>query len=331
MVNSISGASINAKYGWELVAFATRAAAVDKPFGFGTKISTFSAKNNLERIYGLGSRDMQTAVAKKFEGAFSAEFILGNAYWLRGFFGTPSDAGSGPYTHTYSTAAMDAAATAPPSLTIDVGANTDTKIRRTLLGCRINQVKLAMAVNEPVKVVLDGLYADEDVDTTEVTTLADTYNAPMSFAEASLQVPTGSTLSDVQSLTMTWKATLEYIWGLGSKVAQQGVRKNREYEFNITSNFEQVNGFLQKLHGSASGVASGTPTPSATLLATITNGGATTALRSLIGKWDNFYVDTHDLEGLSAEDIVKENVFGFCTNLNATSNLVYTDNTAVAP
>ena len=331
MVSSISGASVNPTYGWELVAFGTPAASVNKPFGFGTKISTFSVKNNLDRIYGLGSRDMQSAVTKKFDGSFSIDFIMGNAYWLRSFFGTPTDAGTGPYTHTYSTAAMDAAATLPPSLTIDTGFNTDTKIRRRLLGCGINQIKIAMAVNETVKVSLDGLFADEDDDTTEVTNIADTYNAAMNFAECSLQAPTSTTISDVQSLTITCKSDLEYILGFGSKIAQQGVRKKREYDFNISANFEQINGFLQKFHGAASGVATGTPAPIATLLASITNGGATTALRSLIGKWDNVYIDTHDLEGLSADEIVKENVLGYATNLNATSHLVYTDNTAVAP
>ena len=82
-----SGYASYVNYGYE----ATYGTAVSgtRTFGHGVKI-THNRKNNLERIYGLGNRNMTANVAKQYEGTASIEFVMSNGSFLRALLGEVS-------------------------------------------------------------------------------------------------------------------------------------------------------------------------------------------------------------------------------------------------
>ena len=87
-----SGAQVSLLYGWEyyfdsltnawLGTYGT-AGTANKVFGHGQKISSLERNNNIETIWGLGSRTAMVQLEKQFTGSFSVEFLMSNPYFFR--------------------------------------------------------------------------------------------------------------------------------------------------------------------------------------------------------------------------------------------------------
>lgn len=86
-----SGALSSVHYGYEkyfnsdagtgvdwVGAYKTAESSMEYTFGHGIKISNLERNNNVEAIYGLGSRSPTALLPKQFAGSFSADFILSN-------------------------------------------------------------------------------------------------------------------------------------------------------------------------------------------------------------------------------------------------------------
>jgi len=301
------------------------------PFGWGTKV-TAKKNNNLERIYGLGSRNSQYTVAKKFEGNLTIEFVLGNAYWLRSVLGTQAaKEGAGPYTHAFSEANI------PPSLQIQISTDQGSNdMVTTYTGVVVTSAKLTMAVGEAIKCTLECLYKSESTATSGTfSAVADTFCDPMIFAHGAVSYAgqtMGNTYSGlVQNCELTVNNNAEMIYGLGSRTSQERVNKLRAYDLRMTyalvsvansaDVFPNVLGDTSAPYTPAAGNITGVD-----VVLTITNSGATTALRSLV--W-TFTAASTFLNSSSiifdVNEVIKDDVEGWAESI---STLVYTDNTS---
>lgn len=279
------------KFGWEDVAFGTESTGIDKSFGNGARVSSFSRRNNEEKIYGLGARNAQKLVSKKFEGACEIEFPLSTPWFLYAVMGTvSSDATSSPETHTFTEA------NTIPSFSVENNIYTDTKSVATLLGCKVNTCIISAAVGELARVRLGVIYADETHDSTtsaQVTTLA-TIDDVFTFAQGSLELPNGTTIAEVQSIELTINNGAEVLWGLGSRLGQKCPVKSRDYSARVNLAFEASATLLEKLYGASTGPIAA-PAETATLELTFTNGLTGTNTRSIVFLFTGVKVDEHNL------------------------------------
>lgn len=329
MAQSVSNGALSyTNFGFESTK-GTVAGSFPRPFGHGTKIS-INRKNNMERIYGLGARNASANTAKKYEGTASIEFLLGagntaiahgGASWLRAVLGAiPTDAGGGPYTHTYA----ESNSLVSMSIANAVELGTADYVS-ALIGFEVNTCNISAAVDEIVKVKLEGPYRTESLATTGIGSVVTPTEDVLTFAQGTLSVA-GTTVGYVQSIDLTITNNLEFIWGLGSRYATASTPKTRTYDFKMNVVFSDVSLLLEKFFGQAAPIAA---TDLATLnpagvacVLTFTNGGATTALRSVVFTFANLYLDEHSLP-IDVNEVVKEDVSGYalsCTSIIVTNN-----------
>jgi len=324
----VSGAQTTVKYDFE-TSFGTGGSAA-YPFGWGTKV-TVKRNNNLERVYGLGSRNSQYTVAKKFEGSMTIDFVLGNAYWLRSVVGTQGAAvGGAPYTHAFTEADN------PVTLQVMVGTNLGTNdMVTTYTGVVVKSAKLAMAVNETTKVTLDCDYATESTAFTGTFAhVADTYADPMTFSMGSVTYAgqaMGIVYSGiVQTCELTINNNSEMVFGLGARTSQERVNKTRAYDIRMSYALASVANSADVFENMMGDTA--TPVIPATgnitgvnLVLTLSNGLGTTSLRSLVFTFTaaKCFINTSNMV-FDVNEILKDDVDGWAESI---STLVYTDNT----
>jgi hypothetical protein len=270
-------------------------------------------------------------VSKKFEGAMTIEFVLGNAYWLRAVLGAQGAAGSsGPFTHAFTEA------DSPPSLQIamstELGSND---MVTTYTGVVINSAEISMVVNEPVRVTLEAMYKTESTAVSGTfSAVADTYCDPMIFAYGAVSYA-GQTMGTsysglVQSCKLTMANNAELIWGIGDRTGQERVHKNREYNMTMTyalCSAGQTADVFPNFLGDTSAPfvpATGNVTGVNCVL-TLTNSLATTSLRSLVFTFTSAktFLTTSSMLFDPAE-VLKDDVEGWAESI---SSVVYTDNT----
>lgn len=251
-------------YGWE-TSFGTVSTSINKPFGHGVKISNFTRKNNIERVFSMGSRNAQKLIEKKYEGAIGVEWTLANPWFFKGITGDASTTGgASDYTHTF------AEDNALDSISIANNVYTSTAKKATLLGGKIGSATITAAVGELVKVKADIAYADETFSGTTSAAVSESFNL-FSFAHGTLEMPDGTTLAMVQNCEITINNLPELIWGLGSRFAQCGVELTREYSGTISMALQQSTDILEDFYGASDGPASSV-TELASLDLTFTNG-----------------------------------------------------------
>lgn len=315
----ISGSSTYIQYGWESI-YGTASVTINKAFGHGQKISGFDEKNNIERVYGIGNQEAQKLVPKQYEGTFSVDFIGASGYFWRSILGAaPMDAGAGPYTHTY------VRSNSTSSFTLEMGYDLDTDKALSLLGSKVNQASISIGINELVKVKLDCEYKDIDVSGTLDGSVASDGEEPLTFAQAVLEIPNGATLVNVQNVEITINRTNEAVRGIGSRTLTTIVPKGFEVGLKCDITVEDFASLWELFWGGSGGPASSI-TEIADAQLTISNGGATTALR----KWEinltGLQIDTRS-NTLDPNEIVKQSVTLFARQV---TSVVITDNTAVA-
>ena len=300
------------------------------PFGYGVKV-TRRINNNLERVYGVGSRNSQYTVAKKFEGNLTLEFPMNHPYWLRAVLGTQGAAGGGgPYTHAFSEA------NAPPSIVLMMGTALGTNnYVTTYTGVVVKSCKLALSQGETIKVTLECLYATEStVFTASFAEPADpTSTEVLSFQHGSITYA-GQAMGLVYSgvvhqAELTIENNTEFIWGIGSRLAQYTVAKTREYNLRMTYAISSVANSADVFENTM-GDTSTPILPAAgnitgvNLVLTITNNAATTLLRSLVITFTaaETYMNTSNMI-FDVGEVLKDDVEGWSSSI---STCVWTDN-----
>lgn len=300
----ISGAQVALAFGWEST-FKTLASPVDKGFGQGQKITTYDIDNDVEYVYSLGSQDLSAQFAKKFNGGWGVEFIYSDPWFLRTILGAaPTTTGAGPYTHTWTVANSGITNTLTP-MSIVLAAAINGNSDQNLLGCVANTMTLTAAAGEPIKVKLDGFFSQFAKDTV-LTTGATLVDDPMTFAQATLEFPSGTAIANVQSCDITFTRNSEGVFGLGARYPNTQLAKAREWSIKVSIAYQNDTDFLDHVLGSTT-VPTTIPAELATCVLTITNGGATTSLRSLTLTFANVIVAKTSMP-IAVEDMVKMDV-----------------------
>jgi len=315
--NEVAGWAAYVNYGFEATYGA--GAVSSRVIGHGQKIS-LSRRNNMDRVFALGQRNAYATVALKYEGTASIDFVLANASFFRAVLGTVADAGAGPlYTHTYSEA------NTPASFAIDTGTELGTNDEVTeLKGCMVQTCTMTAAQNETVKVRLECPYQNETLATSGIgSQVTETYDL-YSFAEGTLELPTGSVIADVQSFELTINNNLEQIYGLGSRFLTSQVAKIRQYDMRVTAVFKDVSTLLQKFYGNAAGPSTSTPAATATLKLTFTNGASSPDTRSIVATFANIFLNEETLPK-DVNEVIKEDVSGWG---HSCSSIVWTNASA---
>lgn len=293
-------------------------------FGHNQKV-TVDRNMNTVPIYGLGSPHPSKTVSGRYEGRLTVNFTLASTYFMELVMGKCADAGSAPYTHTYS----DNTGYTVTSCSIENGVNLDTDSVFMYLGCVVDSCELVGRVNEPVNVTLNFLYAEETKATTGLdATPATDSETPMVFSEGSVQLPSGTTLARVQSFTMRINKNAELIAGLGDRCPSAAVWKNTLFEFDMEISYENAD-LVEDMYGQVTGPLTATnPAGEATMVLTFTNSGSGSAERSLTITMGYTFIASDSLPQ-AVEDHMVQTVHGF--SIAAPTSIIGDDNTATSP
>ena len=313
MAEPRTGAFSYVQYGKEST-FGTEASTINSSFGHEVTIN-IERRNNLIQIRGLNDRNVKKIIEGNFDGMATVEGILGNTHWIATAFGSASSSGSGPYTHTYSEADT------LPSITIENGIDLDTTDSVVkLLGCKLDEVTLSGAVGEPIRFRAVFFYKTETEDTTIDANPASDSEEPFTFAQASVELPDGTTLDRVQRLEFALRNNLIKAYTSGSRFLSKIVAGARDYTLSFDKTFED-SAMLEDFYGSATGPASSTTEQTADI--NITNGLSGTNLRKLQVTLTGFKLDPFT-NPQSPNELIIENISGIAR----TGQAIGTDNTS---
>lgn len=300
--------------------YGSDAAGTDMAFGHGVSTEP-TRRNNIIPTRGLGSRNAEALVAGRFEGRLDVPFILSNNRWFAAVLGASGSAAAGAaYDHTYTEADTI------PSMTVEEGTNLGTTDHvAKFLGCKVNELTLRCNVGERVDVTMSMIYKTETEGSSLDGTPAAEAEAPMFFAQGSLDLPSGSTLARVQSIDLRINNNLIPSYGLGSRLLGALTEGNRDYTFTINKTFEVASDMLEKFYGGVTGPSSTTIAETATLVLTFTNGLAAGDERTLVITLTGVKLDEDTLPKTTGE-VTLENV----TGIGRTMGAVGTDATATS-
>lgn len=314
------GEATYALFGFETTAFKTAAPAT-KAFGWDVKITKAGGANAIKRIFNLGNRNAQKLLEGQFAGALSIDFALGAPWFLKGVLGSFSTAGVGPYNHTITEIAGVA-----PSMTVDAGVDLSTDAVVKYLGTFINTCTLAVAApGDPVRVTLDCLYATEVKGTSGYLSQTADLDSPFNFAQATLEVPNGTTIADIQSLDITINNSAALRHALGSRFASGYSMRERTYDIAVTNYFDDAATYLEQFYGSVTGPVA-VLTEIADLEFVLDNGQGTTARRAYNFLFSGIKIDSHDLPRSIDADLYER-----VAMIGRTLSVTAVDNTSAMP
>lgn len=278
---------------------------------FGRRVDvTVSRSQNKQRVYEVGNRNAVSSVNTQYSGNVSVNGILSNAYWLLGVLGKNTDAGTlGAYTHTYTE--EDVQPTITIKRTMNFGSTQGTE---TMVGGVINNGTIRAAVNEPVTFSLEIPYRYE-VDPDESTTpeiVIDT-NEVFIFSGATIETPSGTTLSGIDNFEINFNNTVDLEFGAGTRYAEAVTSKNREYNIRYTASIKDYSNLKRFLAGSE--------------VATLEMSFENSVGDTLVLSFEEFHVNEDNLP-TNPTEVVKEDCTGWAHKL---TSAVYTNATEHAP
>jgi len=255
------------------------AASITVALGHNQSITPTENMNETP-VYGLGSPYPSKSYSGLFEGRLTINFDLASSYFLELVMGSCTDADDGTYgySHTY----VDNTGYAASSFSLEDGSDLDEDVVKKYLGCVVDSCEITGRVGESSPVVLNCLYAN----LTKANSGLDSSPASdaeelLIFSEGSLQIPSGTTINRVQSITLRIVKNAQLIWGLGSRIASKAIWKTMIFEWDVEATYEN-DALDETLYGQATGPLTATnPAGAASLVLTWSNGAATTARRSL--------------------------------------------------
>lgn len=269
--------------------------------GHGAKITSLERNNNIERIWGLGSRAQTVSLEKQFSGTVSTEHILSNPWFFSCVIGSGSTTGVGPYVHTFSEASTLNSYAIKNS--IELG-TPDAEL--LLSGCVNNSTTITANINEPASVKMDWIYATETLPTSATYTpqTEETFDV-FGLASGTLEFPSGTVIANVQNCEASINNNVEIIYGLGSRVGSTKVEKNREYGVRASVYMTDPTSLWRYLYN---GTSSGTTPNTASITETATlnlifNKGASKIIKLA---FTNVKIDTHSLPQDPTAPIIEE-------------------------
>ena len=214
-------------YGWE-DSFGNGASTRDKVFGRAQRITGITRRENPEPIYELYQRTVDDWFLRNFEGRVSLEWILANPWIFKAVMGSVSTTGTGPYTHTFTKAKSLV------SMEIENGfEGASANVVRYFRGAVVDSLTLTATVGDAVRVRADIAYFKETIGTTLGTATIDSFD-PFTFAHATLELPDGTVLAEVQTFELTIANNVLGLYGLGSRYAVGAIPRALDLSGRIT-------------------------------------------------------------------------------------------------
>lgn len=199
-------------------------------------VQSFSPEesNNLEKQYGLGSRNyIQSKIGSKtFGGKF--EFLVQNFKMLEYALGsvaygsTPD--GNGMYTHTISEA------NDLPSFTVQAGVLGSPNFVRDFVGCKVDTLNLKAEKEGALTCEVEFIAKDAIDGTSGTPPVADT-SSYFSFYEGSVKI-NGVTQNLVEEFELEIGNGLERLFAIGSQTIVKIQEGQREYSLSVGLVFE---------------------------------------------------------------------------------------------
>ena len=308
MANSeaIAGVHSYLLYGQE----STYNTAVTATTHFGL-VRTFTPKTNNNNKYQRGFKGTTTGgrnAAGKVSGivdnALTVEMDVINWFFLEYILGAA--AGSDPYTYTESDL--------PPSITIaraiDNPGAAATDRDEIWSGTVIDSVTIKASVGEAVTANFEmktaGHYFDTTIHSAVALPTVDLYT----FAGASIELPSGTSLDNIiESVELTISNNYKMQPGLGSRFNRNALPAERDYKIKISLKYLD-NTILQALLGAAVPTGTTEPTEYASLVLNFERG-----TKSAVFTFATFYFD--DLTGKeNVNEIIGEDIPGTAFSLS---------------
>lgn len=283
---SITGAKTYVNYGLETT-WGTPVTA-DKSFGRNT-ILTPSDNNSIERIFQLGSQDIQEFIFKEYESTLSIDCNLNTPYWLYSVMGAVADAVVGSADdHTYTFADN------PEPMTVEYGKDMGTDEVDTYEAFTPDTFSMRGSVTDgAVRCNLTGPYQTLVNDATLGSQASDSDNS-FTFAHASVSKG-GSPITRLQSFDFVTTRNVELVKQLGTRFGVEAIHKERFTELSLTGNFEAAATLMDVFYGAAGGPQEAPAESGDNLILNLTNGLADAAERTLAINLDDWVIPDQTL------------------------------------
>lgn len=278
-------------------------------FGLEQKITGITWKNNQIPLTALNDLEVQCFAYGKNEGNASVEFVLSTPWIFDLLLDAVDTTGSASdFTHIWSSdktalTADNSGIVIPHTFHMEHGLDAETNnVVRNMKGCVLQNLTIKASLGETIKCTTDMIWGNEDaVSTTLDTTIAaDDIKFPYTFSHATLELPDGSVVAQLQEFEITFNMNSELLYGMGSANAVSVFRKI----FEMTGKFKAATvdkTQIQRVFDAADGTTAATGL--ATLQITFTNNLATTNEKSIVLDFTGVGVSDHQTEMSPGEPV----------------------------
>jgi hypothetical protein len=234
-----TGAHVYVKYGWEGDTYgvldATGSGQVsDKKFGLQDKMSSLTLTNNKVNLAKLNQNTVDKFAYGQQQGSTSMSFTLSNPWVFGTILGTPTKAGTTPFTYTYpQTSGLPKTAR---TIQIEVGYDgLAADIVRTLKGGVVGSLSISASVGGLVDCSTDITYGIESAPSPNLTAAPTkpSEEFPYTFAHAELYFA-GSLVAQCQDVSISLAQNAELLYGLGNHQAAAAYKR----VLDITGSFK---------------------------------------------------------------------------------------------
>ena len=234
-----TGAHVYVKYGWEGDTYgvldATGSGQVsDKKFGLQDKMSSLTLTNNKVNLAKLNQNTVDKFAYGQQQGSTSMSFTLSNPWVFGTILGTPTKAGTTPFTYTYpQTSGLPKTAR---TIQIEVGYDgLAADIVRTLKGGVVGSLSISASVGGLVDCSTDITYGIESAPSPNLTAAPTKPSEEFTytFAHAELYFA-GSLVAQCQDVSISLAQNAELLYGLGNHQAAAAYKR----VLDITGSFK---------------------------------------------------------------------------------------------
>jgi hypothetical protein len=290
-----------------------------RAFGLEQKINSLTFKNNQIALTQLNSIEVKSFAYGKNEGQASIDFVLSTPWIFDAILGGVDSTGaSSDFTHIWDSdytnlTADNTGVKVPKSFDIEVGFDakpTKTDVLRNLKGSVFQSLNIKSSLNETVQASSDFVYGISDtISTSLVTPTSDDINFPFTFAHATLELPDGSAVAELQDFDITFNTNSELLYQQGSPNAVGAFRKLFEMTGKFNASFIDKTQLQRVIDR----------TELATLTVEFTNGLTTTNEKSIKIEFTGVGLSEHSLSIAPVEPIFEDLTFQM-RNVKVTAN-----------
>ena len=231
-----TGAHVYVKYGWEGTTYGVLGSGLtaDKKFGLQDKMSSLTLTNNKVNLAKLNQNTVDKFAYGQQQGTASMSFTLSSPWIIGSILGTPTKAGTTPFTYTYpQTSGLPKTAR---TIQVEVGYDgLAADIVRTLKGGIVGSLSISASVGGLVDCSADITYGVETAPSTTLTAAPSkpAEEFPYTFAHAELYFA-GALVAQCQDASLSLAQNAELLYGLGQHSAATAYKR----VLDITGSFK---------------------------------------------------------------------------------------------